>query len=704
MNNKILAIFANHTCSVIKYNISLRNMSLLKEKVTNIVIIDTKDEEYSNKLYNDLHKDNKIINYFLVENDNYFDFGKWMYVLKMVNYKDYDYVLFINDSIILLDQLDNFFIYFQNNLNTNLYAYNDSTQIRYHYQSYLFFIKSNSIKDFINFFESKKPNILDLESLIQNVELNMCNIIDNHDCFLKLGTEWNMEKNLYWENESLYQYLLSKNIFSIIKLKKIFDMQKGYKIDIYGSSISNFDYNFYRDYYDDLKLLSNTELLDHFIENGQYEGRKFNSSFKVILPDYYRDKLDNIGLLYFFDVPKDFDVYYYKQNYQDIKTLSILETVFHYINHGVYEGRVYNKENNKCNYINKTYLTILDKMNHLNDNFIKLPDNFNINEYVTLNDKLIKLGHMALIKHYIQYGCEQKLEYKISIDRKEKLKNFNANIYRKLNKELYKLSNIELEDHYIKYGKDKIYNIPSDFNVNMYKKIYKDLNSMNKEELIDHYIIHGICEGRIYKPPDDFYCNNYRKMNNDLKDLTDDDLIDHYLSCGINEGRLYKIPDEFNHSNYKKIYKDLKDFTNKELETHYILFGHREGRIYKLPDDFDVINYKKIYSDLSHLNDSDLIEHYLSYGVMEKRIYKIPDDFDHEIYKRIYPDLSSLSNEKLEEHYLYDGLKESKLYKVPDDFNYESYKMLNSDLRNFNKNELIDHFIKHGIREKRIYK
>ena len=92
----------------------------------------------------------------------------------------------------------------------DLYAYNDSSQIKYHYQSYLFLIKALNMNTFINFFESKKNLIVDLESLVVNVELNMTKIYENHDVFLKIGNEWNKSKNLYWENEELYSYLLSK--------------------------------------------------------------------------------------------------------------------------------------------------------------------------------------------------------------------------------------------------------------------------------------------------------------------------------------------------------------------------------------------------------------------------------------------------------------------------------------------------------------
>ena len=745
MSNKILAIFANHTCNNIKYNISLNNISLLRDKFTNIIIVDTKNEEYAKKLHNDLHKDEKIVEYFFVENDNYFDFGKWIFALNSIDYKKYDYIMFINDSIILLDPLDNFFVYFKNSPDVNLYAYNDSTQIKYHYQSYLFFIKSNSIVDFIDFFENKKDVIVDLESLVHNVELNMCNIINNHDCFLKIGTEWNMSKNLYWENESLYEYLLSKNIFSIIKIKKIFDIQKEYKIDIYGSSIDNFDYDFYKTYYD-LESLSNNGLINHYIEDGQYEGRKFNSNFKCILPEYYRKKLDEIGLLYFFDVPKDFDIYYYKKNNPDIESLCLSDIIFHYINCGIYEGRTYNKNNNKCNYINKNYLNILNKMDYLDDTFIKLPDNFNVSNYIKLNTKLNNFGHMSAIKHYIKHGYDEKLEYMINI-KIDKLKYFNADIYKKIYTELSHLNTKELEDHYINIGIDenRICNIPNDFDPDMYKKIYGDLSKLNNEELINHYITYGIKENRIYKIPDDFDYDVYRTLYKDLssydekllidhylfygfkenriykvpnnfdcaiykkiyKDLSnienDDKIIKHYLYYGKNEGRIYKIPDDFNCNTYKKIYKDLQNFTDEELKTHYLYYGLFENRIYKIPDDFNCNHYKNIYSDLSNLSDKNIENHYLFYGLCEGRIYKIPSDFDHQRYKNIYPELAEMDEKQLEEHYLFTGIKDGKKYKIPNDFTPRKYKFFNKDLSALNNEELINHYLNFGIKECRRY-
>ena len=223
---KLLGIFANHTNSIIKYNVSLNNLSIVKEYLTGICIVDSLNEKYAHLLKNDLSLIPKTIkHYFLIENNQYFDFGKWMYALDNINYNEYDYILFINDSIIINNNIDKFFIHINYSLSnkTNLFAYNDSTQFKYHYQSYIFLLNKKIIKKFVQFFESKKKFVHDLNSLVHNIELNICDIDENNDCFIKIANDFNMDKNIFWENEILYQYLLSKDIFGVMKLKKIYD-------------------------------------------------------------------------------------------------------------------------------------------------------------------------------------------------------------------------------------------------------------------------------------------------------------------------------------------------------------------------------------------------------------------------------------------------------------------------------------------------
>jgi len=711
----ILGLIANHTTNNIKYNVSINNISLIQKYLKDIIIIDSKNESMAEKLKNEYVENNKVKDYIYVENNNYFDFGKWIFYLENHNYNEYDYILFLNDSVILTEDIHNYFIYINNIMSDdiNLYGYNDSTQIKYHYQSYLFLIKTNIINKFIDFFNQKKNLVVDLESLIHNVELNLHTIDNNIDCFIKIGNEYNLEKNLYWENDSLYSYLLSNNIFGIMKIKKIFDMHKEYKITIYGSSIKKFDYYFYKTYYDDLHDLSNSELFTHFIENGQYEGRRYNKNSITFLKDFYREKLDKIKLLYFFDIPSDFDIYYYKKNYIDIRDLSNTEAMLHYINYGIYEGRMYNKHDDKNYYLNLFYLNKLNgEYTYDNDDLHHL----NIYSYIILNNSITDYGYMNALKHYLSIGKKNKLlAHKKDLD--DILIFFDSNMYKKIHSEVNNLSNIELIKHFIKYNSNNIYIIPNDFDYEIYKNIYDDMKNMSIDELKLHYISYGWKEGRIYKLPDDFNPNEYKNIHNDLQNMKDEELINHYLCYGYQEKRIYKIkyekandekmnlkiPNDFECTIYKKIYNDLENMNNKELMEHYLMHGYHEKRIYKIPDDFDSNTYKKIYNDLQNLSEEELMEHYLIHGYHENRIYKIPDDFDSNTYKKIYNDLQNLSEEELIEHYLMHGYHENRIYKIPDDFDYTIYKKIYNDLQNMSDEQLKEHYLIHGYHENRKY-
>jgi hypothetical protein len=694
---KILAIFANHTNNIIKYNISLNNYSKLKKNLDSIVIIDSLGESYAEKLQSDLLKDDKIKEYFLIENNNFFDFGKWIYALNNIKYDKYDYILLVNDSIIILDELDKFFKNLKNHdSNINFYGYNDSNQENYHYQTYLFFINTTIVNKFINFFESKKKYIHNLSSLIENIELKICELDNSSDCFIKLANEWNNYKNIFWENEDLYQLLLSKNIFTIMKLKKVYHLQDLYKIKIYSSFFDGFDYNFYKTYYE-FNDMSDQELFKHFIEIGQYEGRKPQSTIKTILPQCYKDKLDESKLLYFFDIPEDFDIYYYKNNNPDLHKLTNLETLNHYINYGIYESRLYNKNSNYNIYLNNFYLSILNKLNNINQT---IPEDFDLFYYGIYNKKILNIsGYYGYIYHFIKYGGKKKLFYKKSIKN-----NFNIREYRENNITLNNLNDDELFDFYLEDEYKKIAYKMDDFNAIIYKKIYEDIKNLSNEEAFYHYVNFGKKENRIYKIPHDFDYSFYKSIYDDLKDYDNKSLENHYLFYGINENRIYKFPEDFDYDKYKLYNENLLSLSNKELKTFYIENVIKNKINFILPNDFDHKMYKTIYKDLYKLNKNELEDHYISYGINEKRIYKLPNDFDHEIYKSLYKHLLNYNNQELENDYLLNGAYEKRIYKFPDDFDYNIYRLKYDDANLLSNNEIKDHYLKIGFFENRIYK
>ena len=632
MNKKILAIIANHSNSNTKNIISLHNLSIIEKYVKDICIIDSQYEDYASKLRKNLDNKKNIINYYFIPNDTYYDFGKWIYALNNIDksrLESYDYILFLNDSIIITPDIDKYFNYVEYFLdnNINLFAYNDSSQLKYHYQSYFFIIKPQIVHKLIHLFEEKKPLINNLLTLIENMELGLLDLDENHDCFIKIGHEFNKNVNIYWHNDAVYSYLLSINYFAILKYKRIYDIYREY--NYLSTKKETLDYDFFKEYYN-LSSLTNEDLLKYYLEEGFELGMKDNTNLSCLLPHFYREKLEKLNILYFFDIPSDFDVYYYKEYNPDLKELSIMDTIVHYIHYGIYENRCYNKNKiNNAHYVNYFYKNLNIKSTLL------LPYDFNILFYKNNYNDLKLLPEENVISHYLNYGIYE----------------------------------------------NRIYKLPNDFTPSNYKKYNNDLSSFNEKELIDHYINHGCIEDRKYNEntrntrntsnyeykssdnlylPKDFYPLTYKKINQDLNNLSNEELEKHYIINGFRENRYYKLPRDYNNNGYKTYNKDLNKLNDSDLSIHFLHNGLNERRIYKLPNDFNCTIYKSLNRDLEKMNDTQIINHYITTGIYEKRYFRLNLYFDCTRYKELNPDLKHLNNIELIIHYIKNGIKERR--------------------------------------------
>ena len=108
-------------------------------------------------------------------------------------------------------------------MDNELYAYNDSSEIKYHFQSYLYAIKYNAIYKLINYFENCKSHIKSYKDVIRILELNLTHIYpNNYDCFLKIANiPSNLGKNIYFHNNILYKLLLENNILPFLKIRAL---------------------------------------------------------------------------------------------------------------------------------------------------------------------------------------------------------------------------------------------------------------------------------------------------------------------------------------------------------------------------------------------------------------------------------------------------------------------------------------------------
>jgi len=224
INNTMLIIISCHTNSQLKYNVLVNNIKYLQ--MPNIQIIIINSEEYENA-YN-YNIANNIIKFFTIKNDKFYDFGKWIYVLTNFDYTKYKNIVFMNDSIILTSNINNDLMNLNNN-NFDLYGFNDSTQIAYHYQSFLFSIKSTCINKFIEMFNSKKSFIKKFFDVIFHYEIGLFKVFVNKDCYIKISKLTN-GKNLQFQVDQVYSYVLLNDIFPIIKVKRILENKIPYFI------------------------------------------------------------------------------------------------------------------------------------------------------------------------------------------------------------------------------------------------------------------------------------------------------------------------------------------------------------------------------------------------------------------------------------------------------------------------------------------
>lgn len=220
VNNKILVIVSCHTQGKLRWDAINTIMNYLSRiENIDIVIVNSSDLPSSDnikKLYSE-----KCIKYMEIPNDNFYGFSKWYYALENIDYSNYKFVTFINDSILVHSDITHFFD-FTRFKNVDLFGYNDSNQRNYHYQSYLFSIKQECIDNFKKMYNDYKHLIHSYNDVVNYYELQMLQYFDSKDCFLKL-TEIDSQngKNIFFNNDNLYLKIRDQGYLPFTKLKRI---------------------------------------------------------------------------------------------------------------------------------------------------------------------------------------------------------------------------------------------------------------------------------------------------------------------------------------------------------------------------------------------------------------------------------------------------------------------------------------------------
>ena len=220
-NIKYLVLFACHCNSEIKYKTIINNLKYLIFDCVDIALINSYDLPYNDKIKEKCEELN--IKYFENENMKSLDFGKWNYLLNKIDYNNYEHIVFINDSFIIKGSINHFFNLIYKN-NVELYGYNDSIELNYHYQSYLFSIKKNSIIKFINKYNDKLDYVKTYNDVINYYEIRMVEWFNQNSCFLNMSNFNNSilnNKNIFFQNDFLYLTLYNNGLLPFIKIKRI---------------------------------------------------------------------------------------------------------------------------------------------------------------------------------------------------------------------------------------------------------------------------------------------------------------------------------------------------------------------------------------------------------------------------------------------------------------------------------------------------
>ena len=233
---------------------------------------------------------------------------------------------------------------------------------------------------------------------------------------------------------------------------------------------NDFDINYYKNLYDDLKNLNDEEIISHYIKHGKNEGRIYKDN--NILKIYNIYEINN-------NLPKDFDINFYKKFYKDLYNLSDNEIINHYIEIGQKEYRFYNSIMLFQNFDFNIYMEYYSDTRHFNNNeiidnyinigynqnriFNQFPNNFDIIKYAN-NYNLNKNDIDLILKHYLYFSKKNFTRDKIDFINNHKDITYNNNILLD-NNIINKFQNIYF---YINSNIKNKYNFFNNLNINYF--------------------------------------------------------------------------------------------------------------------------------------------------------------------------------------------------------------------------------------------
>ena len=218
-----LTLIACHTDRELKLNTIKNNLPYFNFSGNKVVIINSSDCQYNKTLKDYIQITYPDINYVDYPNSSQLDMGKWMSYLKdHLRGQMYNYIVFTNDSFLIQGSINHFYNGATQSMK-DLYAFTSSSQIHYHYQSYMFAVQMSSIRKLINYYNRVKHKLTDYMSVVGNIELQLYKLFRPAcGAVLNLGTfPGNTGRNVFFNNDSLYSHLREIGVLPMIKLKRI---------------------------------------------------------------------------------------------------------------------------------------------------------------------------------------------------------------------------------------------------------------------------------------------------------------------------------------------------------------------------------------------------------------------------------------------------------------------------------------------------
>jgi hypothetical protein len=211
---------ACHSNSQLKIDTIKKNLRYFAFENCHKIVINSENTDFTKQLKEITGRHNNTT-YYEIPNNNYIDFGKWVHVLShLVNYNEYDYIVLTNDSYTIHNSI-NHYLNLAAKYNLELFGYNDSTEVKYHYQSYLFILRKDAVPTFINRVSVPGLVINRPYDVVLNYEVNMTEWFSTHKCFLKIGNfELERGHNIFFTNDKLYLPLKKTGLLPFTKLKR----------------------------------------------------------------------------------------------------------------------------------------------------------------------------------------------------------------------------------------------------------------------------------------------------------------------------------------------------------------------------------------------------------------------------------------------------------------------------------------------------